>query len=158
CNIGGKLGTCSPIAVNTLCRPQNGECDAADHCDGVSAACADGKQTNGTLCTDDGNLCTTDTCQTGACTHAAGNSGLTCHASAGACDVVEPCPGAPSSTCPADGYAQPTQQCRAASCTGGVQTNAANCTGGGPTCPAAVTKNCAPYVCGATACKPSCAT
>jgi MYXO-CTERM domain-containing protein len=156
CNVAGALGTCSPLPANTLCRAQSGECDALDRCNGTGTTCVDGKQTNGTACTDDGNLCTTDTCQAGVCAHAAGNQGLACHASAGACDVVETCPGAGNSTCPADGYSSSTTPCRTASCSGGVQTNAANCTGSGPTCPAVVTKACAPYVCGATACKTSC--
>lgn len=157
CNVGGKLGTCSPLAANTLCRAQNGECDAADKCDGTSTVCTDGKQPNGTGCTDDGLICTTDTCQSGTCTHANGNTGVVCNPLAGTCDVAEKCTGS-SPTCPTDGYAASTASCRTASCTSGVQTNATNCTGTGPTCPAAVTKNCAPYVCGATACKTSCAT
>src|SRR5437867_1611099 len=69
-----------------------------------SSACPpDAFQPNGTGCTDDGNPCTTDTCSAGACSHAAGNAGTVCRASAGPCDVAETCTGA-SATCPANSF------------------------------------------------------
>lgn len=157
CNVAGKLGTCSPVPANTQCRAQSGECDATDFCDGTSTTCADSKQPNGTACTDDGLICTTDTCQSGTCTHTAGNAGTVCRATAGTCDVAEKCTGT-SPACPADGFIAATGRCRVASCTGGVQTLQTFCSGTGPTCAPAVTKACAPYVCGATACLTSCST
>jgi RHS repeat-associated protein len=72
CNLSGKVGTCSPVAVNTAC-PDDGNACTTDKCDG-----------------------TTLTCQ-----HAAGNAGATCRAAAGECDVAETCTGT-STTCPAD--------------------------------------------------------
>src|SRR5204862_504007 len=45
--------------------------------------------------------------------------------------------------------------CRTASCTNGVATAAAGCNGAGA-CPAAMTTQCSPYICGATACLTSC--
>jgi hypothetical protein len=51
----------------TTCRPSAGQCDAAESCTGSSGACpADAFKPNGTPC-NDGNACTTDTCQAGAC-------------------------------------------------------------------------------------------
>lgn len=47
----------------TICKPSAGECDIADTCSGSGATCGtDRKKTPGTACTDDGNLCTNDTC------------------------------------------------------------------------------------------------
>jgi RHS repeat-associated protein len=72
CNLTGKVGTCSPVAVNTAC-PDDGNVCTTDKCDG-----------------------TTLTCQ-----HAAGNPGATCRAAAGECDLAETCTGT-STTCPPD--------------------------------------------------------
>ncbi|NIQ90178.1 MAG: hypothetical protein GWN93_14565, partial [Deltaproteobacteria bacterium] len=60
--------------VTTECRAAAGVCDAADNCDGVSAACpADAKLTS------------------------------ECRASAGVCDVAEVCDGV-ADDCPADAF------------------------------------------------------
>src|SRR5207249_682992 len=48
-----------------------------------------------------------------ACQHPAGNSGATCRAAAGICDVAETCTGS-SSTCPNDAFKSSTVLCRAA--------------------------------------------
>lgn len=52
-------------------------------------------------CADDGSACTVTTCSGGLCTHPPGNSGVTCRASVGECDLVEACDGV-SGSCPAD--------------------------------------------------------
>src|SRR5207237_6315919 len=74
----------------------------------------DAKKANGTACTDDGNVCTTDTCNgvSNLCQHPAGNAGTTCGATAGVCDVAETCTGS-SSTCPNDAFLPSTTLCRA---------------------------------------------
>jgi cysteine-rich repeat protein len=58
---------------------------------------------NGSSCTDDGNVCTTDRCDgvSTTCQHQAGNGGATCRGSAGECDVAESCDGV-SASCPAN--------------------------------------------------------
>jgi hypothetical protein len=47
-------------------------------------------------------------------------------------------------------------ECRAASCSSGVATAAAVCSGSAAECPSATIQNCAPYVCGASACATTC--
>jgi hypothetical protein len=82
---------------------------------------------------DDGNACTTDSCDTssGAVSHTTAPSGTVCRASVGVCDVVETCDGT-STTCPADGFASNTTVCRAAA---GVCDAAEFCTGSSSVCP-----------------------
>src|SRR6185295_9492296 len=98
-------GSCAHPAGNAgaVCRAAAGECDADETCDGASDTCpADDFQPNGTACSDDGNPCTTDSCDgAGTCGHAAGNAGTICREAAGECDVDELCDGS-SSSCPAD--------------------------------------------------------
>src|SRR6266849_9657602 len=89
----GTSATCPAdafVPATTPCRAAAGECDAAEFCPGNGPSCpGDAKQPNGTACTDDGNPCTTDTCDgsSNACQHAAGNAGAVCRAAAGVCDV-----------------------------------------------------------------------
>jgi cysteine-rich repeat protein len=77
-------GTCTHPAGNAgaICRPDAGECDVAEQCDGSSPTCpADGFEPNGMACTDDGLYCSGDeTCQSGTCT----SSGDPC--AVGTCD------------------------------------------------------------------------
>ncbi len=80
----------------TICRSAAGECDLVENCTGSSAACpSDAKKSNGTACTDDGNPCTTDTCDgtNVTCQHALGNAGIICRAAANECDLAETCTG-----------------------------------------------------------------
>src|SRR5205814_161268 len=82
------------VASGTVCRAAAGECDLQEACTGSSVSCpTDARKTSGTACTDDGNPCTTETCDGSnvACQHPAGNAGTVCRASAGACDVAETC-------------------------------------------------------------------
>jgi hypothetical protein len=54
-------------ATTTACRASAGDCDVAESCSGSTADCpADGFAEDGLAC-DDGNACTTDTCQGGIC-------------------------------------------------------------------------------------------
>jgi cysteine-rich repeat protein len=88
-------GTCTHPAGNAgaICRPDAGECDVAEQCDGGSPTCPpDAFEENGTACTDDGLYCTgNETCQSGTCT----SSGDPC--ASGICDeptdqCLEPSP------------------------------------------------------------------
>src|SRR5207249_1499038 len=105
------------------------DCDQPDTCDG-SGTCQANHVADGTNCTDDGNVCTTDMCAAGVCTHPAGHAGMVCRASAGVCDPAETCTGA-SASCPAD--AKSTALCRAAA---GVCDVAEVCDGTHNNCPA----------------------
>src|SRR5205809_4900063 len=60
----GSTNTCTHPAGNagTVCRAVAGECDVAESCTGTSTTCpTDAFKTNGTACTDDGNVCTQHT-------------------------------------------------------------------------------------------------
>src|SRR5262249_5576156 len=129
-----------------------------DQCNGSVDVCQHPAKADGVVCTDDGNVCTTDTCATGTCTHTPGNAGAVCRAASGQpCDVADLCTGA-SAACPADGFAGGTTTCRPPSCAAGVETLTAVCDGTVPTCPPIVTQPCGNYVCGATACLTGCTT
>src|SRR5207249_3317422 len=95
---------------------------------------ADAKKASSTACTDDGNPCTTDTCDGThvTCQHPAGNAGVMCRASAGDCDVAETCNGT-STACPADTFLPATPLCRA---TAGDCATAVLSPGTGAACPA----------------------
>src|SRR5205807_9712807 len=103
----GTSSTCPAdtfVPATTQCRASAGECDVAEFCPGNGPDCpADAKQPSGTACTDDGNPCTTDTCDgiADACQHSAGNAGAVCRASGGASDPAETCAGT-SASCPLD--------------------------------------------------------
>jgi hypothetical protein len=63
---------CEPtfFPAGTECRAAVNECDVAEFCTGDSLSCpADSKRPNGTPCSSDGNICTDDICQNGACVH-----------------------------------------------------------------------------------------
>jgi hypothetical protein len=130
-----SAGECVHPAGNagSICRPSSGECDVADVCDGTSSVCpADAARADGTACADDGEACTADVCDDGACSHPAGNAGVTCRASAGECDVAETCDGV-STSCPTNAFAPGSQTCRVSDGTCDVTET---CTGNSPSCPA----------------------
>src|SRR5437867_1188477 len=121
----------------------DGVVDSPEQCDtgaanGNPASCCTTTctfKTNGTACTDDGNVCTTDHCNgslaSPLCVHNPGNAGTTCRGTAGACDVAETCTGT-SSACPADDFASSSTVCRGAA---GECDLADNCTGSSAACP-----------------------
>jgi RHS repeat-associated protein len=120
--------------AGTQCRAAADVCDLAATCTGSSTTCPpNGFKPSGTSCPDDGNVCTTDTCNgtSAVCQHPAGHAGTICRAIAGACDVAETCTGA-SSTCPTDSFAPPTTVCRPSA---GQCDVAENCTGSSAACP-----------------------
>jgi hypothetical protein len=95
----GTSTTCPPNTFapsTTTCRAAAGECDAAETCSGASATCpADAKKAGGTPCTDDGDACTSDTCD---------GSTVTCQHSESSVNTD----GDALSDCREDGDANPT--------------------------------------------------
>lgn len=85
--------SCTLVSAGTLCRAATGSCDAAESCDGTSAACP----VDAYLGTE-----------------------IVCRPAAGDCDVAERCTGA-SISCPTDGYASehhPASACAPYVCSG----------------------------------------
>src|SRR5262249_51111226 len=120
----------------------DGVVDSPEQCDtgvsnGTAASCCTSTctfKTNGTACTDDGNVCTTDRGNGASAPwqRAPGNSGTTCRAAAaGGCDVAETCNGT-SSTCPNDAFQPSTFTCRSAANECDI---AETCPGNSATCP-----------------------
>ena len=110
------------------------QCDQGSGTNGTAGSCCNANctfKTNGTVCTDDGNVCTTDTCNgvSAICQHPAGNGGTTCRASGGPCDLTESCTGS-SPACPAD--AKSLAVCRTAA---GVCDVPESCDGTNNACP-----------------------
>lgn len=94
----------SPVCGNGALEP--GEvCDQGDGNGQPHICCSSTCQLkeNGTACDDDGNPCTTDTCNGSNvfCQHPADNAGAICRTSVGPCDVAERCTGN-SDACPPD--------------------------------------------------------
>jgi hypothetical protein len=88
----------------TVCRASTDECDPQEECDGVAALCpSDSFKADGVACTDDGLLCSNDTCQSGVCSHTAKTDGTVCRASTDECDPQEICDGI-ALTCPVDAF------------------------------------------------------
>ena len=122
------LGAC--FGFNPVVCAELDECHVAGSCDPTTGTCSNPNAANGLACTDDGNVCTSDTCQGGDCAHRAGNAGVLCRAAAGACDRAESCDGVDTS-CPAD--FKSTAECRAAA---GACDTAESCDGASNDCPA----------------------
>ena len=135
-DIGFYTSTCGDGTLDT----NNGaeQCDQGSGTNGTAGSCCSAAcqfKTNGTACTDDGLICTTDLCNgaSATCQHNAGNSGTVCRSSTGTCDLAETCNGT-STACPPDtNFASSTVVCRASS--GGACDVAENCTGASNTCP-----------------------
>lgn len=130
CGVDGQCG--SGFCADGVC------CSA--RCDGACEAC-DQAGTIGT-CT-----AVTGKPRLGHPACAAGEPGNPC--SAAACDGIE------RSKCAKKAGAEVT--CRAGSCESGVESLPTTCDGSG-TCPAADTRPCQPFACGADACKTACTT
>jgi cysteine-rich repeat protein len=108
------------------------ECDDGNLVGGdcCSAACT--AEPSGQACAEDGNVCTLDQCNgLGACTHPAGNAGLTCRPAADQCDAAEQCTGA-SAACPADLALPNGTGCDQSACLTGETCTAGDCGGGAP--------------------------
>ncbi|HZS39530.1 MAG TPA: kelch repeat-containing protein [Polyangia bacterium] len=165
---------CSPYACGaTACKSTcsaDTDCASGDYC--ASGACAP-KLALGSTCAG-ANQCVAGNCVDGVCCNSACNG--QCQAcnlpgAVGTCSFVSGAPVGGRTACTGSGtcggtcsgasaacvYPSAATSCRAAACAGGVETFAASCDGAGH-CPAATTQSCGAYVCGATACRTSCAT
>jgi hypothetical protein len=170
--------SCAPYACNTAgtaCNTTcagNTDCASAATCNTTTKSC--GLASNGMACTT-GTTCNSGFCAQGVCCATACTA--TCSAcnltgSVGTCvavpagqDPLNQCADATAATCGTNGacngsgacqkYAASTS-CAAATCTGSTFTPAKACDGNG-TCATPTTSSCAPYVCGAGACKTTCA-
>jgi RHS repeat-associated protein len=150
CNLAGHLGTCTAQPSGTVCRAQNGACDAAETCDGSSFACpADGVQPLGTVCRGVAGDCDVpETCdgQTKACpADQFAGSTTVCRPATTICDAPETCTGT-SAACPADAYAAAGTVCRPIA--GGCDAPE-TCTGTSTVCPADT------FAAGGTVCRPA---
>ncbi|MDO8630862.1 MAG: hypothetical protein Q7R41_10245, partial [Phycisphaerales bacterium] len=110
------LGTCAQNLKPsfTVCRTAAGACDIAEFCTGANRDCPlEAFAPDGTACADDGNECTSDTCESGQCTHPSRPPGAPCGDSRdSACDHTDTCDG--SGTC------QPNLQPDGSSCSDGL--------------------------------------
>ncbi len=78
-------GVCETLGSSVECRPEAGDCDVAESCDGSSVSCPDDEVLGG---------------------------GTVCRAAAGDCDVAESCSGS-SPLCPTDQFEPASTECRA---------------------------------------------
>ncbi len=84
----------SKAAGSTCGDPGNNECDSPDTCDGAGV-CESNNKPDGTTCIDEGNDCTNDVCNVGACTHPPTSVGTVCgDISVAQCDNPDFCNGA----------------------------------------------------------------
>ncbi len=116
-------GTCSVHAGN----PCSGGAECNDICNEAADNCY---TTNGTGCTDDGNVCTNDVCNgSGSCTHP--NNTLPCDDTV-ACTQNDTCSGGTCNGTPNNGLCADNNVCTDDICTGGVgcsnPNNTASCT------------------------------
>ncbi|MFO0675822.1 MAG: hypothetical protein U0169_04770 [Polyangiaceae bacterium] len=174
--------TCAPAVcdgVATTCPTactNDAECDDGSRCDRTRAACVP-LLANGVACPFD-EACSSGSCTDGVCCNAR------CDGQCEACDVegapgvCSPVAGVPSGARPAcpttpgepcraracdgidprtcAGFVGSDVTCGASSCEGGVERSRSTCDGEGR-CSAARTRSCAPFACGAEACKTACA-
>jgi LmbE family N-acetylglucosaminyl deacetylase len=139
---------CSGSVCN-LGLPNGAACTVGGQC--ASSSCADGVCCN-TTCGGQCQVCnlvgSTGTCATVGSGQPQGNR-PTCTGVGTTCGGV--CDGTDADVCHYPGAVP----CRDANCSSGIATAAASCDGAG-LCPAAVLVQCAPYVCGTTACRTTC--
>lgn len=149
CN--GSSTSCNHAAgnVGSVCRAAVSDCDLAETCTGSTVCPADQSKANGTPCTDDGNACTTDSCQAGVCLHPVGNPGALCRAARDTCDLPEVCDGV-TAVCPADAFQEDGTACTDGNaCTQTDQCKSGSCAGSNPvTCTASST-------CSTSSCNPA---
>ncbi|MDG2308748.1 MAG: hypothetical protein P8R42_29560 [Candidatus Binatia bacterium] len=97
--------TCASLATTgSICRATQGVCDAAETCDGISAACPVDLKSSGTCRPSTGTCDPEEICDgfSDACpADELFPAGTVCRAGAGACDPEEACDGS-TTACPAD--------------------------------------------------------
>ncbi len=145
------------------CRNASAPCEDNAKCSGNSAACPANPFKPATeVCRDATDLCEEAArCSGNGATCPATNplkpGTVVCRPAADACDVEEKCSGL-AKACPTDAKQPINHPCgNPASCSGQTFSEAQSCDGLG-SCRTAATSSCEPYVCGASACKTSCAT
>jgi len=148
----GNACTLSDTCQAGVCRGTPVVCTALDQCHVVgtcsNGTCSNPAKMDGTGC-NDSNACTTgDACVGGVCKPSGAlpcNDGSVC--TVDACSPATGCTFTPGNA---------GTVCVSASCSAGKETDVVTCTGAAPQCGAPVTKTCAPYACGATACLSTC--
>lgn len=169
CNLMSSNGTCTNVPSGMPDNFPVGVCSGMNQCDGMGTC----KQTNGTMCTTNGQ-CFSGICADGYCCNMACST--TCNSCAvsgmlGSCVLVpagndpdSDCAMQSTSTCGTTGSCNGSgactlydanTECISASCSNGVQQNQSKCNGTGM-CVDAGTVTCGTYGCGATTCKTSC--
>ncbi|MBI1825430.1 MAG: FG-GAP repeat protein [Planctomycetes bacterium] len=121
-------GTCThPIKANgTACGSSAGtDCDSPDSC--ANGVCSSNHIVSGTVCTDDGNACTSDVCDgAGTCTHPIKANGTACGSSAGTdCDNPDSC---------SNGTCVPNYKASGTACTDDGNPNTTDTCNGSGTC------------------------
>jgi hypothetical protein len=104
CNSGGECEA-NPESATTVCRPDAGECDVEERCDGAGSCPVDRFEPAGTACGNDGDtICDNpDTCDgSGECKTNPEPVTTVCRQDGGDCDVPERCDGAGG--CPGDRF------------------------------------------------------
>jgi len=129
CTNNGQPGTCDGNGMCDLCG--NVTCGDCQTCDATTGTCSADAGLNGDTCTDDGNVCTTNACNNGACVPMPGNHGTSCaiggvagQCSMGSCDT---CATQLATTC-RDNNVCTTHACANNTCT--VTNNNDPCSGG----------------------------
>jgi hypothetical protein len=164
---------CAAGACATTCASK-ADCAAGSYCDATKHCVAE--KPNGLACGAAGE-CTSGLCVDGVCCNAAcagqceacdvpGSLGtcravtgashgarVACAAGTGATCNAQRCDGSDRSACH---FTTSATTCSANACAGGVETHASSCDGAGAC--ADVPRSCGAFVCGATACKTTCAT
>lgn len=171
CNVTGSLGTCTntPSGQDDVgtCSGSTQSCDGTGTCKSENGqACAINSQCLSSICVDSvccNSLCS-GLCQACSSAKTGGMNGICGPVFVGT-DPDNECLDMGAATCGANGFCNGMSACQlyaagttcaAQSCSNGIQSNADTCNGGG-TCIDGGTASCSPYVCGATACKTSCA-